>query len=216
MPHPKSGYKNEAGKRVVGTTTVIGRFKDSGALLHWAFAQGKLAEQGVINNLYDKRDEAAENGTLAHDLFEAHINGNPTLEQGERSDAAWTAYQNAVEWLEMSRIEILDQEMQLVSEKYQFGGCPDALGRDPKGRIVLLDWKTSNGVYQDYLIQLAAYGLLLKECEGVTVEGFHLVRFAKDHGDFAHHYWQDLSDAEEMFIILRRAYEIDKILKKRV
>ena len=33
---PKAGYKNAAGEKVPGVTTVIGRFKDSGALLHWA------------------------------------------------------------------------------------------------------------------------------------------------------------------------------------
>ena len=70
MPHPKGGYKTKDGKRVPGVTTIIGRFKDSGALLWWAFAQGKSAERGEISSLYDKRDEAADNGTLAHELVE--------------------------------------------------------------------------------------------------------------------------------------------------
>ena len=36
MPSPKSGYYNAKGERVPGTTTIISRFKDSGALIHWA------------------------------------------------------------------------------------------------------------------------------------------------------------------------------------
>jgi len=75
MARPKSGYKNNAGKRVPGVTTIIGRFKDSGGLLWWAFEQGKSAERGEINSLYDKRDEAAASGTIAHELFELHIRG---------------------------------------------------------------------------------------------------------------------------------------------
>jgi len=75
MARPKAGYKTKDGKKVPGVTTIIGRFKDSGGLLWWAFEQGKLAEQGVINSLYDKRDEAAESGTIAHSLVEMHLKG---------------------------------------------------------------------------------------------------------------------------------------------
>ncbi len=60
MPHPKGGYKTQDGKRAPGVTTIIGRFKDSGGLLWWAFEQGKAAERGEINSLYDKRDEAGD------------------------------------------------------------------------------------------------------------------------------------------------------------
>jgi hypothetical protein len=74
MPHPTKGYFVN-GKKVPGVTSVIGRFKDSGALLYWAFAQGKLAEQGLINNLYDNRDLSAESGTICHSLVEMHIKG---------------------------------------------------------------------------------------------------------------------------------------------
>ena len=55
-PHPKFGYRDESNKRVPGTTTIIGRFKDSGGLLYWACEQGKAIERGEISKLYDKRD----------------------------------------------------------------------------------------------------------------------------------------------------------------
>ncbi len=74
MPHPSKGYAVN-GVKVPGVTTIIGRFKDSGGLLFWAFEQGKAAERGEISKLYDKRDEAAEAGTLAHSLVEARIHG---------------------------------------------------------------------------------------------------------------------------------------------
>ena len=75
MPHPRQGYRDKDGKRVPGVTTIIGRFKDSGGLLWWAFEQGKSAERGEINSLYDKRDEAGESGTIAHALVEMFIRG---------------------------------------------------------------------------------------------------------------------------------------------
>jgi len=75
MGRPKGGYINKNGIRVPGTTTIIGRFKDSGGLLYWAFEQGKAAQRGEISSLYDKRDEAGEAGTIAHALIEMHLRG---------------------------------------------------------------------------------------------------------------------------------------------
>ena len=215
MPHPKAGYKNKAGKKVPGVTTIIGRFKDSGGLLWWAFEQGKLAEQGLINSLYDKRDEAADDGTKAHEMVEAHINGFPVPQHG---GAAQQGFENYLQWAENNRMKIIKQEMELLSEIYGFGGCPDALGIDAQDRLCILDWKTSNGVYPDYIIQLSAYRQLWEENnpDRPITGGNHLLRFSKEHADFTHHFWNDLSEAWEQFKLFRKAYDIDKLLKKRV
>lgn len=217
---PKAGYKNAAGESVPGVTTVIGRFKDSGALLFWAFAQGKLAEQGKIGGLYEKRDEAADAGTLAHSLIEADLHGdNPAdLLVNVAEDTrikAQNAFKQFEKWRTQSGIRIIATEMPLVSERYQFGGTPDAIGLIGD-EVVLLDWKTSNGVYQDYLIQLAAYKVLIEECTEYRITGgFHLLRFAKESADFAHHYWGELDDAWRAFVLYREAWDLDKKLKKR-
>ena len=216
MARPAQGYKNNAGQRVPGTTTIIGRFKESGALLHWAFKQG----QSGVASLYEKRDEAAEAGTLAHDMIECfilnkpqpeHVNVNPQI--AERAANAFVQFR---EWWDQTRIEIIATERAYVSERHQFGGTVDAIGRDTKGRIVLVDWKTSNGVYQDYLIQLGAYALLLEECApDWKPETFHLLRVAKESADFAHHYYGELEEAKTQFLLFRQAYDIDARLKKR-
>jgi len=220
MPHPKGGYKNKAGKRVPGVTTIIGRFKDSGGLLYWACEQGKAIERGEISNLYDKRDAAADAGTLAHALVEAHINELPLppVPDDDIGKQAQQGFQNYIEWADNNRIKIVKQEMELVSEIYQFGGCPDAMGIDNQERLCILDWKTSNGVYPDYIIQLAAYRQLWEEnhSDQPITGGNHLLRFSKEHADFAHHYWSELDDAFEQFKLFRKAYDIDKLLKKRV
>ena len=221
MPHPRKGYYFN-GKQVPGVTTIIGRFKDSGSLLYWAFEQGKAAERGEISQLYDKRDEAAESGTLAHSLVEAYIHGetlpNLSAYPKEIAQHAQQGYENYLHWQEDNRIQIVYQEVQLVSAEHLFGGCPDAIGKDSQGRLVILDWKTSNGVYQDYLIQIAAYHHLWIENhpDEPIAGGFHLLRFSKEHADFAHHYWSELDDAWEQFLLFRKAFDLDKKLKKRV
>lgn len=215
MARPIHGYKNAAGKKIPGTTTVIGRFKDSGGLLQWAFKQG----QSGASHLYEQRDTAAAAGTIAHDLIEHTILGKK-FEPGPLDADLLTKAQNAhaqfLEWYSQSRIEIVATEHVYVSERYQFGGTVDAIGRDTQGRIVLIDWKTSNAVYQDYLIQLAAYALLIEECQPEwTPQAFHLLRVSKESADFTHHYFGELEDGKRAFELMRELYEIDYRLKKR-
>jgi hypothetical protein len=220
MARPTFGYKNKAGMRVPGTTTIIGRFKDSGGLMFWAFEQGKAAERGEINKLYDRRDEAAEAGTLAHEMVEASIRHQPAPDTSKYSPEvvkqAVQGFKNYCRWKDTTKMDIVEQETPLVSEEYQFGGTPDAIM--VKGELALGDWKTSNGVYPDYLIQLAAYKQLWEENhpDRPITGGFHLCRFSKEHADFAHHFWSELDDAWEQFKLFRVAYDIDKKLKKRV
>lgn len=222
---PSSGYKNTAGTKVPGVTTIIGRFKDSGALMFWAFEQGKLAEQGKISSLYDNRDKAADAGSLAHDLIEAAIHGANTdalvlqatacLDPDVR-EKAWNALGQFQAWYRQTGIKILETERPLVSEKWGFGGTFDAIG-EIDGKIVLVDWKTSNGVYTDYLIQLAAYKVLIEECTDYRIDGgFHLLRFSKEEADFSHHYWGELDDGWAAFALYLEAYRLDKKLKARV
>lgn len=218
MARPYVGYKNAAGEKIPGTTTVIGRFKESGGLLQWAFKQG----QSGAATLYEERDKAAEAGTIAHDMIEAFILGKmgETTKLPVCTPELLTRAQNAfsqfLEWQEQTRIEIVATERSFVSERHQFGGTIDAIGKDMKGRIVLLDWKTSNAVYQDYLVQLAAYALLLEEnAPEWTPQAFHLLRVSKESADFAHHFFGELEDAKKAFLLMRELYEIDKKLKKR-
>lgn len=222
MATPKLGYFID-GVKVPGTTTVIGRFKESGGLLQWAFRQG----QSGAASLYEKRDEAADIGTRAHNMIERHINGEKTRDilKSEESENAINAFEMYLKWEKQNKIKLLSkyQEIQLVSPQYQFGGTPDAIGQFGK-EILLLDWKTSNSVYPDYLIQLAAYQHLVNDgyvmangnpCGIKVGKGAHLLRFSKEHADFGHHYYGNLDDAWEQFKLYRQAYEIDKRLKDR-
>lgn len=70
MPHPRSGYHLKDGTRVPGTTTIIGRFKESGGLIWWAW---DLGMKGL--DYRDVRDKAADAGTLVHAMVEAHAAG---------------------------------------------------------------------------------------------------------------------------------------------
>ena len=222
MPTPRAGYFLKDGTKVPGTTTIIGRFKDSGGLLHWAFKQGK---SGAVR-LYDEAEKAADIGTCAHGMVELRLKGSDDVAVAEYAEAtcpdtdmrkrAWSSFKAYEAWASNFKVTILHQEIQLVSEQHRFGGTPDAIGLIGN-ELTLLDWKTSNSVYADYLIQLSAYRHLWEENnpDQPITGGFHLLRFAKEHGDFAHHYFPNLDNAWRQFVLFREAYEIDKELKKR-
>lgn len=224
MQTTRAKYMDQAGTVVPSVTTIIGRFKDSGGLIYWAFKQG--CDQGQLKakdpqfhfDLY--RDKAAEAGTMAHDLVEAHIKGNPlpVLEgSAETIGKANRAFDAFLNWKSMSKIEVRHTEVPLVSERFKFGGRLDAIGMIGN-QLILLDWKTSNAVYADYTLQLAAYQLLWEENypDHPLIGGFHLMRFAKEEGDFSHHHFPKLEREAVAFLKMRELYDLVKAAEKRV
>ena len=228
MARPKHGYELD-GEPVVGTTTVCGLLNKP-ALVGWAgktcteaaWRAGKagdpLPRWGEI--LYGQRDDAASAGTLVHELFEAHLRGQPLPEVPDNKvgQAALQGFENAKRWLEGSALEIQPYEKPLVSRTYRYGGTPDALAKSRNSVISLTDWKTSRGIYAEMAIQMAAYRQLLKECADISVRGVHLVRFSRDYGDFTHHYLGDdvLDQGWVVFESLLRLHDPLKALEKRV
>lgn len=206
-------YRTSDGERVPSVTTVLSRFKDSAGLLRWANAEGLAGRK-----LYEDKT-ALDVGSLVHSMVEAKIHGDPLPSvPDEHVDAVHSSYSGFLAWFDAYEFEIVATELPLVSEEWKFGGTIDSVLRDKQGRLCIGDWKTSNAIYADYLIQLAGYGFLWNEHapeDAKITGGFHLVRFSKAHGDMEHRHFPELDDAWTMFTLLRQSYELDKIIRKR-
>lgn len=207
-------YKDAKGNRVPSVTTILSRFKESGGLLYWA---NKVGLEG--KTLDEARAPAATAGTMAHDLVEAHINKRSTPELHGNADVvarAKAAFETYLKWADMYKLTIRHTEVSLVSNAHAFGGRLDAIGANGDG-LALLDWKTSNAVYADYLLQLAGYAILWEEAyPDHLLSGFHLCRFAKEEGDFSHHYFPRLDQERETFLAMRSLYDLVKKVESRV
>jgi hypothetical protein len=217
---PQGGrYKLADGIVVPSVTTILGRFKNCGPLMHWAWKEGCEGR-----NYRETRDKAAGIGTLAHALVE-HQWRNPnepfdwepvktqySQEDIEKARKAFGAYE---EWARQTNLQVVEGELPLVSEEYKFGGTLDAML--VSGKLALGDWKTSSGIYGEYLIQIAAYGQLWNESfpDRPILGGYHLLRFDKQHGDFEHRYYADLSEAWEAFRLMIPLYKLMGDLDKR-
>jgi hypothetical protein len=232
---PTQPYYNRRGERRPGTTYVIGQNSgwNKDALMGWANREG-LAGRKIRD---DKQtggttvERAADIGTAAHTMIEAFTLGQePKLVAAEQLTAlkndedrakAKQGFANFQRWFRNSRIRIVATEIFGVDEEYQTGYCADALGLEENengeaAELTLLDWKTSKGTYSDHAIQVAAYTVFiekrLSEWMGhpVRLTGAHVVRVAKDTGNFKHAFWSrdSLEICWNAFTWLRALHEV--------
>jgi hypothetical protein len=223
MARPYQGYSNAAGDKIPGTTTICGIAKDSGPLVNWAYKKGReherLLAQGkeAPRHLYDVVGHAADIGTLAHEYCEADIKGTePPVLPDDKREPVLMAYGQYQQWKAQTRIKIIASEVPLVSERHQFGGTLDFVC-EIDGVYCLGDFKTSNAVYPEMLLQLAAYRELWNENkpEQPITGPSHLLRISKEHADFAHHSYGDLSAEWDTFKHLRHVYDLMAKIKRR-
>jgi hypothetical protein len=233
MPTPRQGYKAADGKKIPSVTTIL-KIKDPGALINWAYRTGR--EHGVLegqgnpapSGLYEGSDILAI-GTCVHSMCEAWVKGDEpmlvlekALDEETVNDKATfraqaaSAYSAFEFWCKGTQLEIVDCEVAVISETHRYGGTLDFIGK-LNGKLVLGDFKTSNGVWPEYLCQLAAYAKAYEETTGNKIDGgYHLLRFSKENGDFGHHFYPSLDDdAWPAFLHLRALYDLNEKLKKR-
>lgn len=195
---PTQQYRNSAGVRLPGVTTVINNLGwKSDGLVYWAY---KLGQEG--KDLKKAREGAADIGTIAHDLVESHLleDGRHDAILGAAPEAMRTpaleAYSAFERWWKQTRGTVVATELWSVDEEFQTGWCLDALKLTEEGVLDLYDWKSANGTYPDMLIQIATYGEFaerkLSEWFGHPVRfgEIHLCRFDKTYGNFTHHSWR--------------------------
>lgn len=212
-------YKDKEGKRLPSVTSVLSRFKAADGLINWAW------KCGVDGKDYkQERQKAADAGTVAHKMVEAFLRGEDWKDDGNFAPnviaKGRVAFENFMRWQDGTKVEIMHAEVPLVSETHKFGGCLDAIGicRTTSNGVALFDWKSSNGVWAEYLYQMAAYKILWEETynEVPIIGGCHLCRFSKEDGNFDHRYFDELDQEEATFLHMRKLYDMIKSTEKRV
>jgi len=205
-------YINKEGIQVPGVTTILSLLAKP-AIIHWAWEQGC---QGLD---YRKvRDKASDIGTLAHYLIECEIKGEEpdTSEYSEKDiDKAENAFLAWLEWKDSKgKIETIASEIPLVSERYQYGGTLDWVLRQ-NGNIILVDFKTSNRVYDEMTYQLAAYKHLWNENHpDKKIRECYILRIGKENGEFEQRRFKNLDREFQIFLHLLKIYKLQKEIKR--
>jgi hypothetical protein len=186
-------YILKDGTQVPGASTIAKIGDDGSSLIHWAW---DLGNRGI--DYRKARDQAADIGTIEADLSDfcqADI------------DKANIAFGNFRTWWDAEGLTVLEPEVQLVSEEHLFGGTIDAPSRDRDGKIVLLDWKTSKGIWPAHKFQLAAYEKLWNECRpDMKVQRRGIVRIGKESPDDFEIAW--MFSAEPAWKVFQKRLEL--------
>ena len=217
------------GKQMTGVTTVLGVLAKP-ALIQWAANQ---AIQYVKDNAQDvvysvekfpigitvfneilerartahaqKRDKAADIGTLAHAEVEKYIKTGewePTKDE-QINDMV----QKFVDWAKENKVKFLNSEKVVHSKVHWFGGKYD-FTCELNGLTYLGDFKTGSGIYFEMFLQCAAYQLALQEQEPDTkIDGHIIVNSTKD-GKFNTKTHYDYESTKQGFLAALTLYKL--------
>ncbi len=177
-PSAKAIYKDSAGNRLPGATTIIDIISKP-QLIIWA---NRLGLQGIDSTKYT--DNLADVGTLAHHIILCKHRGmQPDMSDFSQNqiDLAMNSIRAYVTWEQQYKINPILVETPLISESLRYGGTPD-LYCMLDGMPTLLDFKTGKALYTEVMYQLAAYKHLLEE-QGYPVQHCIALRIGREEGE---------------------------------
>jgi ATP-dependent exoDNAse (exonuclease V) beta subunit len=123
------------------------------------------------------------------------------------------AYQSMalfVQWQMAHDIKVIDTELQLVSEKYKYGGTIDLLA-EVDGKITIVDFKTGSGIYAEHYYQICSYRQLVKECMHIDVKQVRILNIPRDGIDkFTEMVYNEFTTGWEIFKCCKKIYELQK------
>ena len=208
-------YKNRAGKRIPGVTTITGTQLgwNGRVLMNWA---NRMGLQGVDTLKYV--DDKAKIGTLSHLLITdwmQKIETDTSDYSKNQIDEAHESVDNFFQWEKENKIEPILIEEELVSELYQYGGKLDIYGR-LHDKFGLTDLKTGSGVYPEMIVQVGgAYANLLRE-HGYAVDFVRILNIPRSTTEgFADKLIppEVCRSAFQVFINCRKNHDLQKLIK---
>ena len=203
------------GKKYPSVTTILSLLNKP-ALVPWAAKMTAAAfKNAVVSNIdtlnldlldeieieskkiYRKKSEEAMSiGTRVHEIIEQWIQSDGKITPDEVSDPyAKKGLEAFLSWGEAREIEIVNNEVQVTDNKL-FAGRYDLLAY-VDGKLTLVDFKTSTGVWFEYWLQLGGYAIASDE----PVEQIAVLRIDKETGELeylAREVWIPYASAFQM------------------
>jgi hypothetical protein len=153
----------------------------------------------------DKLEDAGEVGHAAHGWIEEYIKHllNVTCDLDAApypkpltDNRATSCVEAALKWIKRHNVRWIHTEKKVYSRDHEYAGTMDGLAHvdscdDPqccpvpfKDKLSIIDWKTSNYLYIEYILQTAAYKQAYEEEFGTQVEDIWIIRLGKEDGEF--------------------------------
>ena len=190
------------GEQFPSVTTINGQLDKSGALIPWSLncyeskildimdrmhynARGQYELATCAFNMLLKQakkeykevsKDAIDIGTQVHDAIEQYIKTGQDL-RGELKPEVENGFIAFLEWEADNVDKWLESEIKLVNYEDGYAGTYDGTFIHKKGYTVLVDFKTSKAIYDEYWLQNAAY----REARN-KLEGEHTIIFERGKG----------------------------------
>jgi hypothetical protein len=151
----------------------------------------------------DIRDQAGDVGKLAHHCLEKSIKKAleadgvvKELVDTPEDEKARSCVQAALDWMLAHRVRWIATERKVYSRQYDYAGTEDGRAYvsgcgDPlccptpfEDVLSVIDWKSSNRLYDEYRFQTAAYEHADEEELGVDIKERWILRLGKEDGEF--------------------------------
>ena len=130
------------------------------------------------------KEDAADIGTETHAIIESILNSELGIVVPDHLKSTVDSFTN---WYNQSGIVAIElTESMVYSAEYKYAGTIDVVATMSDGSTAIIDWKTSNGLYKETSLQLAAYGQAYAEQFGKTFTDLKLlaVRLGKNYPAF--------------------------------
>ena len=143
-----------------------------------AYPKGHYFNEWLKDNGQESNEilrKAGEQGTNVHNAIEDFLNGKELVWINDFGIESFTLK----EWQMISKFmeffknvdSVKQVEMQLFSEKHRVGGTLDFVC-EINGETWLIDFKTSNGIYKTYELQLAIYKEVYEEMMETKIDRY--------------------------------------------
>ena len=183
---------------------------DIGSQVHeWAeaFAFAKIMNIALPPLKADEfKKWAIDNNFQAEEDIEA-----VALDSGNYDERIIAGINAFLDWHNNNQVEFLDIERCVYSRKYDYCGIFDAVAKI-NGKLCLIDYKTSKGVYPEFFLQSSAYLKADEEESGREYAGIKILHFDKLSGQFSEHD-RELSEVSKDFQAFLGLLETKKWLK---
>jgi hypothetical protein len=179
------------GKPLTGVTTIL-RVLAKPALIQWSADEACKYVQTNLTNIEQldtvlkearlahrkKKEKAGDIGTEAHKLIENWIKGERPLVLDKKTQVGKMVH-NFVDWAIENKVEFIESEKRLYSQKHWYAGTVD-LVFEMDGKRYIGDIKTSSGIYQEAFYQMGGYEIALDEMGFGKVDGYLVINLKKD------------------------------------
>ncbi len=232
--YPKSHrYKLDGEKPYLTSVTAItGLLDKSRALVYWAvnldfdWLEERLSDEDETADIFPlideakkqhtiKKKEAADFGTQIHEFaeqFGKYKLGEcemPVLDKNASQEVK-NGIQAFIQWYNDNDVEFIACERMVYSKKHNYVGLLDAFCK-VNGELTIVDYKSSKGIYNEMLYQVAAYRAAYNEesPNGEFVEKSIILKFGKEDGKLSERKI-DFDDNEKNFKAFLGLLEVKK------